>query len=76
VLRGVAGVNAQNLGPTGRDTTKSPTGGPVRRFAGVEMAGIEPASDAVLSGLLRAQFASVFLGFSHRANKWLPSPVV
>jgi hypothetical protein len=37
----------------------------------VEMAGIEPASDVVLSGLLRAQFASDFLGPSHHANKWL-----
>ncbi len=37
----------------------------------VEMGGIEPPSDVVLSGLLRAQFASDFLGPSHQANKWL-----
>ena len=37
----------------------------------VEMGGIEPPSDVVLSGLLRAQFASDFLGPSHVANSWL-----
>ncbi|MCU1565944.1 MAG: hypothetical protein JWQ56_881, partial [Pseudarthrobacter sp.] len=37
----------------------------------VEMGGIEPPSDVVLSGLLRAQFASDFLGPSHAANSWL-----
>lgn len=37
----------------------------------VEMGGIEPPSDVVLSGLLRAQFASGFLGPSHHANMWL-----
>ena len=37
----------------------------------MEMGGIEPPSDVVLSGLLRAQFASDFLGPSHPANRWL-----
>ncbi len=37
----------------------------------VEMGGIEPPSDAALSGLLRAQYASGFLGPSHHAHKWL-----
>jgi hypothetical protein len=37
----------------------------------VEMGGIEPPSDVVLSGLLRAQFALDFLGPSHAANSWL-----
>ncbi len=37
----------------------------------VEMGGIEPPSDVVLSGLLRAQFASDFLGPCHAANSWL-----
>lgn len=37
----------------------------------VEMGGIEPPSDVVLSGLLRAQFTSDFLGPSHHVNKWL-----
>ena len=37
----------------------------------VEMGGIEPPSDVVLSGLLRAQFASDFLGPGHAANSWL-----
>ena len=36
----------------------------------VEMGGIEPPSDVVLSGLLRAQFASDFLGPGHAANSW------
>ena len=40
-------------------------------FPGVEMGGIEPPSDVVLSGLLRAQFTSEFLGPSHHVNKWL-----
>ena len=40
-------------------------------FPRVEMGGIEPPSDVVLSGLLRAQFASDFLGPSHAANSWL-----
>lgn len=35
----------------------------------VEMGGIEPPSDVVLSGLLRAQFASDFLGPSYPANR-------
>lgn len=42
-----------------------------RFISGVEMGGIEPPSDVVLSGLLRAQFASDFLGPSHAANSWL-----
>lgn len=37
----------------------------------MEMGGIEPPSDVALPGLLRAQFASGFLGPSHLANKWL-----
>jgi len=40
-------------------------------FTSVEMAGIEPASDVASAGLLRAQFASDFLGPSHAANSWL-----
>lgn len=43
----------------------------IRGLSGVEMGGIEPPSDVVLSGLLRAQFASDFLGPSHPANRWL-----
>ena len=42
-----------------------------RLITNVEMGGIEPPSDVVLSGLLRAQFASDFLGPSHAANSWL-----
>jgi hypothetical protein len=42
-----------------------------RIIINVEMGGIEPPSDVVLSGLLRAQFASDFLGPSHAANGWL-----
>jgi hypothetical protein len=42
-----------------------------RLTTNVEMGGIEPPSDVVLSGLLRAQFASDFLGPSHAANSWL-----
>ena len=37
----------------------------------VEMGGIEPPSDVVLSGLLRAQFASDILGPSRPANRRL-----
>ena len=37
----------------------------------VEMGGIEPPSDVVLPGLLRAQHASDFLGPSHLASEWL-----
>ena len=40
-------------------------------FYTVEMGGIEPPSDVVLSGLLRAQFALDFLGPSHATNSWL-----
>ncbi len=40
-----------------------------RLITKVEMGGIEPPSDVVLSGLLRAQFASDFLGPSYPANK-------
>lgn len=42
----------------------------IQGFSWVEMGGIEPPSDVVLSGLLRAQFASDFLGPGHAANSW------
>ena len=53
-----------------RNTKSTPPRRP-RCFSIVEMGGIEPPSDVVLSGLLRAQFTSDFLGPSHHVNKWL-----
>jgi hypothetical protein len=43
----------------------------VEPTSGVEMGGIEPPSDVVLSGLLRAQSAVDFLGPSCHADKQL-----
>jgi hypothetical protein len=40
----------------------------LRQMPVVEMGGIEPPSDAVLKGLLRAQSASDFLGPSRRTD--------
>ena len=54
-----------------RNTKSTPARRPRCSLKKVEMGGIEPPSDVVLSGLLRAQFTSDFLGPSHHVNKWL-----
>ncbi len=51
--------------------TKKPRDPMGSRGFPVEMGGIEPPSDVVLSGLLRAQFTSDFLGPSRLVNRQL-----